>query len=63
MLDTVNNSSETLQETAPTLASSAMLVEVNISQWTARKKDDQATKTVIAAYNAKQGVGGFHKSY
>ena len=53
--------SETLQENAPTLASSAMLVEVNISQWTARKKDDQATKTVIAAYNAKQGVGGFHK--
>ena len=64
MQDVINNGSETLQNSTAdvaTLASASMIVEANISQWTARKKDAQATKTVIAAYNAKQGIGGFHK--
>ena len=33
-MDTTIESSETLPNEAPTLASSAMLVEVNISNWT-----------------------------
>jgi len=60
-MDTTIESSETLHEDIPTLASSAMIVEVNISMWTARRKDHAATKMVLNAYNAQKGVGGFHK--
>ena len=60
-MDTTIKSSETLPNEAPTLASSAMLVEVNISMWTARRQDHAATKTVINAYNAQKGVGNFRK--
>jgi len=60
-LNLTEERSSKLHDEAPTLASSAMLVEVNISTWTARRKDHAATKMVINAYNAKKGVGGFHK--
>ena len=63
MLDTIKGS-ETLQNSTAdvaTLASASMIVEVNISQWTARKKDNQATKMVTDTYNAASDVGGFHK--
>jgi len=33
-------------DTAPTLASSAMLVELNISNWSGRKKDNRASADV-----------------
>ena len=37
-------SSSKLHEDIPTLASAAMIVEVNISNWTGRKKDKAASK-------------------
>ena len=40
------------QSTAPTLASSAMLVEVNISNWVGRKKDKRASADVTTQNNA-----------
>ena len=44
--------SETLQTHEATLASSAMLVEVNISNWVGRKKDKRASQDVTAQNNA-----------
>ena len=55
-------SSETLPNEAPTLASSAMLVEVNISNWTGRKKDKAASKDVTTRNNANDGVASVHKA-
>ena len=40
------------QTDAPTLASSAMLVEVNISHWAGRKKDKRASIDVTYANHA-----------
>lgn len=42
--------------TAPTLASSAMLVELSISVWTGRKKDNNASKDVTARSGADTGT-------
>ena len=60
-MDTTIKSSETLPNEAPTLASSAMLVEVNISNWTGRKKDRKASKDVTLDNNAESGVANVHK--
>jgi hypothetical protein len=58
-------SSDSLQptptETAPTLASSAMLVEVNISNWAGRKKDKRASIDVTSANHADSGVASVNK--
>lgn len=48
-------------ETAPTLASSAMLVEVNISHWAGRKKDKRASIDVTSANHADSGVASVNK--
>ena len=61
-MDTTIESSETLPNEAPTLASSAMLVEVNISNWTGRKKDKAASKDVTTRNNANDGVASVHKA-
>ena len=54
VMDTgIQNGSESLQTHEATLASSAMLVEVNISNWVGRKKDKQASFFVTAHHNAK----------
>ena len=54
--------SETLPQTeAPTLASSAMLVEVNISNWAGRKKDKRASIDVTSANHADSGVASVNK--
>lgn len=42
------------------LTEKAMLVRLNISQWTARKHDKEATKAVETQFNAHD-VGRFHK--
>tara|TARA_R110002110_G_C13273746_1_gene701939 strand:- start:47 stop:961 length:915 start_codon:yes stop_codon:yes gene_type:complete len=58
----MKNGSETLPQTeAPTLASSAMLVEVNISNWTGRKKDKRASADVTTANHADKGVANVNK--
>ena len=51
----------TPQTEAPTLASSAMLVEVNISHWAGRKKDKRASADVTSANHADTGVASVNK--
>lgn len=48
--------------TAPSIASSAMLAELTISQWTARKQDKRASKEVTDENNAETGVANVHKN-
>ena len=43
-MNTVINGSESLHSNAPTLASSAMLGELNISNWVGRKLDKRASE-------------------
>ena len=47
---------------APTLASSAMLVELNISMWVGRKTDKRASADVIRDNNATKGMANVTKS-
>ena len=54
-------SSEPLPTDAPTLASSAMLVELNISSWEGRKKDKKASTKVTEDAQAKKGVANVYK--
>lgn len=57
-------SSDSLQsptDTAPTLASSAMLVELNISNWSGRKKDNRASADVTSQNYAATGVANVNK--
>jgi len=46
---------------APSIASSACLSELSISQWGGRKKDRKASKEVTANNNAASGVANVHK--
>ena len=43
------------------LATRALLVSVNISQWAGRKLDKKATETANAAYKADSTAGNYHK--
>ncbi len=54
-------SSEPLPTDAPTLGSSAMLVEVNISAWAGRKKDKLASAKVTQDAQAKKGIANVTK--
>ena len=47
--------------TAPSIASSAMLVELSISQWTGRKKDKKASVDVTSQNYAAAGVASVSK--
>ena len=49
------------QSTAPTLASAAMLVELNISNWSGRKKDNRASADVTSQNYAATGVANVNK--
>jgi len=53
--------SEQLHTDAPTLASSAMLVELNISSWEGSKKDKKASTKVTQDAQAKKGVANVYK--
>lgn len=44
------------------LSDRALLVQLNVSQWTARKQDKKATKEVQLRNGAADGTGNFHKS-
>ena len=46
---------------APTIASSAMLVELSISVWTGKKKDKAASDDVTRLNNAQKGVASVSK--
>ena len=43
------------------IATSAMMVELNISCWTARKLDKNVSKDIDAAKNTKVRAGNYHK--
>ena len=60
-MNTVLNGSETLHDDTPTIASAAMLVEVNISNWTGRKKDKRASQDVVEQNAAAAGVANVNK--
>lgn len=47
--------------TAPSISSSATLVELGISKWTGRKLDKRASADVASANYAKTGVANVHK--
>jgi hypothetical protein len=47
---------------APSIATSAMLVELGISVWTARKKDKAATTDLLIQKNAARSAGNFNKN-
>ena len=40
----------------------ALLVQLNVSQWTARKYDKSASKEVTTAHGASSAAGRFNKS-
>ena len=61
-MNTVINGSESLHENAPTLASSAMLGELNISNWVGRKLDKRASKDVVDQNHAATGVANVNKN-
>ena len=44
------------------LSDRALLVQLNVSQWTARKQDKKATKEVQLSNGAAANTGNFHKS-
>ena len=48
--------------TAPTVSSSAMLVELGISSWTARRRDKGATADLLAGKGATKAAGAFNKN-
>tara|TARA_Y100000593_G_scaffold76373_1_gene141145 strand:- start:1925 stop:2845 length:921 start_codon:yes stop_codon:yes gene_type:complete len=58
---TTDNVSATLTDSAPSISSSAMLVELSISTWTGRKLDKQASRQVTTDNNAKTGIANVHK--
>jgi hypothetical protein len=47
---------------APSISSSAMLVELGISTWTAKKKDKGATAELLTQKNAARSAGNFNKN-
>lgn len=47
---------------APSISSSAMLVELNVSQWTARKTDKRVTRKVKVDEGATESSGAFNKN-
>lgn len=46
---------------APSIASSAVLIDLSISTWTGRKLDKRASHEVTTANNAARGVAAVHK--
>jgi len=46
---------------APSIASSAVLIDLSISTWTGRKLDKRASNDVTAQNNAAKGVANVHK--
>jgi hypothetical protein len=46
---------------APSIASSAMLCELSISQWAGRKKDKRASEQVAVSAHAKRGAASVNK--
>jgi len=60
-MNAILNPQTQAQPTAPSLATSAMLVEVNIYTWSGRKKDKNATTQVERDNHTAQGVASVTK--
>ena len=58
----MNNLNEVPNVEVPSLASCAMLVELKISQWTARKKDRKASDEVCRTNNAQRSAASVNKT-
>ena len=63
MINAVSTAAVTLASAAPSIGSSAMLVELQISQWTGRKKDKRASATVTTQNYADKGTAAVKRSY
>ncbi len=50
-----------LPSEVPSYSSSAMLVQLSISQWTARKLDKKVSAEVADAKRAAKGAGNYNK--
>ena len=61
MTTSIQNGSDSLQISTPSISSSATLVELGISKWTGRKLDKKASADVASANYAKSGVANVHK--
>ena len=46
----------------PSISSSAMLVQLNVSTWTARKKDKEVSKKVARDNGASDRAGNYNKN-
>lgn len=55
------NASQPTSTAVPTISSSAMLVELNISVWTGRKYDKQVSREVDVAKQAQTRAGNYNK--
>jgi len=60
-MDTQNMLTAVPQVSAPSIQSSAMIVEFNASVWTGRKKDKSASAQVTLHNNAKSGTANVSK--
>jgi len=56
------NAAPTINVNVPSISSSALLVQLNISTWTARKLDKSATKKVAIDNNASVKAGNYNKN-
>jgi hypothetical protein len=54
--DALTNNEAPTAPSAPSIASSSMLVELSISTWTARKLDKRASQDVTTQNHAASGV-------
>ena len=61
MTTSIQNGSDSLQISTPSISSSATLVELGISKWTGRKLDKRASADVASANYASDGVANVHK--
>ena len=52
---------ETVKVNAPSISSSAMLVELSIGIWEGRKKDRRASAAVTSSNNASRGIATVNK--
>jgi hypothetical protein len=60
-MNEMTNVNYTIQTNAPSIASSAMLVELTVSVWTGMKRDKKASEGVEQLNNANKGVASVNK--
>lgn len=61
VLVSLQQQAEEVTRSAPSIASSAMLCELSISQWAGRKKDKRASEQVAVSAHAKRGAASVNK--